>query len=99
MIGRVSSTKKEKQAKRKNRAKKQRLSRKKRKKTIQRNKKCGVAESRFICSCKQLLDRLNHTATHTCFEKLIWLYQNHFSLHRRFLKLVELYLSLIQIYI
>ena len=101
MISSVSSTNKEKQAKRKNRAKKQRLNRKKKElnDTKKQKMRCRRESYPVYLQLPATPWPLYHTATHTCFEKLIWLYQNHFSLHRRFLKLVELYLSLIQIYI
>ena len=99
MISRVSSTNKEKQAKRKNRAKKQRLNRKKKEKNDSKKQKmlCCRESTPVHLQLQATPWPLHHTATHTCFEELIWFYENHFSLHRRFLKLVELYLSLIPI--
>ena len=84
MISRVSSTNKEKQAKRKNRAKKQRLNRIIiiiKKKSTKKQKMRRRRESNPVhLQMQETPCPLHHTATHKCLEKLIWLYKNHFSL-------------------
>ena len=82
MISRVSSTNKEKQAKRRNRAKKQTLNRiiiiiKTEHKETEKAASPGV-EPGSSADARNSLTTAPHC--HTRFEKLIWLNQNHFPL-------------------
>ena len=97
MTSRVCSKNKEKKAKRKNSVKKKKRPNRENKRYKETESSVAGSRTGFICTYKKLLDHCT-TVTHKISKINFFHIKTIFLCHRRCLELVELYLSLIQIY-